>query len=76
MKIVSTSRRDFLRRASGGFGATALAGLCSELDAKAANPLAAQNGHHAAKADRIIFIYSTGGASHVDTFNHRPQLTA
>ena len=29
-----------------------------------------------AKADRVIFLYSTGGVSHVDTFNHRPQLTA
>ena len=75
MKTFPTSRREFLRSASGGFGATALAGLCSELHASPTNPLAARDGHHAAKADRVIFIYSTGGASHVDTFNHRPQLT-
>ena len=75
MNMFSTSRRQFLSRASGGFGAIALAGMCDELGAAPANPLAARNGHHAAKADRVIFLYSTGGASHVDTFNHRPQLT-
>lgn len=73
--MFSTSRRQFLGRASGGFGAIALAGMCDELGAAPANPLAARKGHHAAKADRVIFLYSTGGASHVDTFNHRPQLT-
>jgi hypothetical protein len=76
MKTFPTSRREFLHRASGGFGAVALAGLPNELQADDGNPLAARNGHHAAKADRVIFLYSTGGASHVDTFNHRPQLTA
>ncbi|MGB0599200.1 MAG: DUF1501 domain-containing protein [Rubripirellula sp.] len=75
MNMFSTSRRQFLSRASGGFGAIALAGMCDELGAAPADPLAARNGHHAAKADRVIFLYSTGGASHVDTFNHRPQLT-
>ncbi len=78
MNMFSTSRREFLSRASGGFGAFAMAGMCDgmcdELGAGSANPLAARNGHHAAKADRVIFLYSTGGASHVDTFNHRPQL--
>ena len=72
--VVPTSRREFLSRASGGFGALALAGLCGGVNAAPANPLAAKSGHHTAKADRVIFIYSTGGASHVDTFNHRPQL--
>ena len=72
----SQTRREFLSRASGGFGAVALAGLCSELQAAPENPLAPRNGHHAAKADRVIFLYSTGGTSHIDTFNHRPQLIA
>ena len=76
MNTFRTTRREFLGRASGGFGAIALAGLCDELQAASANPLAARNGHHAAKADRVIFLYSTGGTSHIDTFNHRPQLTA
>lgn len=76
MDTFPTTRREFLSRASGGFGTLALAGLCSDLQAAPDNPLAPRNGHHAAKADRVIFLYSTGGTSHIDTFNHRPQLTA
>jgi hypothetical protein len=57
----------------------ALAGLLGgEATAAAAStdPLAARPGHFPAKADRVIFIYSTGGVSHVDTFDHKPQLIA
>ena len=76
MNTYPTTRREFLSRASGGFGSLALAGLCNDLQAAPYNPLAPQIGHHVAKADRVIFLYSTGGTSHVDTFNHRPQLIA
>jgi hypothetical protein len=69
----ATTRRDFLHRASGGFGAVALAGLWDEVHASQ-NPLTIQSGHHNARADRVIFLYATGGVSHIDTFNHRPQL--
>ncbi|MBM79865.1 MAG: hypothetical protein CMJ78_04645 [Planctomycetaceae bacterium] len=72
----STSRREFLHRASGGFGALALAGLWNDAQAAGNDPLAASRGHFSAKADRVIFIFSTGGTSHIDTFNHPPQLTA
>ena len=76
MNDLKPSRREFLSRSSGGLGALALAGMISELDADSHNPLSARSGHHVAKADRVIFLYSTGGVSHVDTFNHRPQLAA
>ncbi|MED5401324.1 MAG: DUF1501 domain-containing protein, partial [Planctomycetota bacterium] len=75
MNHLSTTRREFLHRASGGFGAVALSGLWNNLQAQTHNPLSARQGHHAPKADRVIFLYSTGGVSHIDTFNHRPQLT-
>ncbi|QDS91556.1 hypothetical protein FF011L_02860 [Roseimaritima multifibrata] len=71
-----TNRREFLHRASGGFGALALAGMWSEIQAAATDPLATKPGHFPAKADRVIFIFSTGGVSHVDTFDHKPQLIA
>ena len=75
-----TSRREFLHRASGGFGAVALAGLVAEAQAGEAaastDPLAARKGHFPAKADRVIFIFSTGGVSHVDTFDYKPKLVA
>lgn len=71
------SRREFLRRASGGFGALALAGMIAEAQAaENRDPLAARPGHFPAKADRVIFIFSTGGVSHVDTFDEKPRLTA
>ena len=76
MNTFQTTRRDFLSRASGGFGAIALAGMCSDLQGSQDNPLASREAHHPAKADRVIFLYSTGGTSHIDTFNHRPQLIA
>lgn len=76
MNTGPTTRREFLRRASGGLGAVALAGMLSEQAAIADDPLGSRSGHPAPQADRVIFLYSTGGVSHIDTFNHRPQLTA
>ncbi|MFP6763565.1 MAG: DUF1501 domain-containing protein, partial [Planctomycetaceae bacterium] len=76
MNLCPATRREFLSRASGGFGALALAGLWNGLQAAPTDPLAARQSHSAAQADRVIFLYSTGGVSHVDTFNHRPQLIA
>jgi hypothetical protein len=69
-----TSRREFLSRASGGFGALALAGLMHESAAAQSDPLAPRPPHFLAKADRVIFIFSTGGVSHVDTFDRKPSL--
>jgi len=71
-----TNRRDFLHRASGGFGALALAGMWNEIQAASTDPLLAKPGHFPATADRVIFIFSTGGVSHVDTFDHKPRLIA
>jgi hypothetical protein len=71
---MTPSRREFLHRASGGFGAVALAGLWAET--QAADPLAARPGHFPAKADRVIFLFSTGGVSHIDTFDYKSKLVA
>ncbi|GAA5506347.1 DUF1501 domain-containing protein [Novipirellula caenicola] len=73
---LQTNRREFLHRASGGFGALALAGMWNEIQAAAIDPLAAKPGHFRATADRVIFIFSTGGVSHVDTLDYKPRLTA
>lgn len=69
------SRREMLTRAAGGFGALALAGLLAE-EAQAApiDSLAPRQPHFAAKATNVIFMFSTGGASHVDTFDYKPKL--
>lgn len=70
------TRREFLQAASGGFGALALAGLWNETYGAPADPLAPRPGHFPARADRVIFLYSTGGVSQVDTFDYKPQLAA
>jgi hypothetical protein len=72
------TRRDFLRRAGGGFGTVALAGLldrAGELDAaESLNPLAAKKPHFAAKAKAVIWLFMNGGPSQVDTWDYKPEL--
>ena len=76
------SRRQLLRRAGGGFGVLALAGMLAETRTTAAptssasDPLAPRPGHFPATAKNVIFLFSTGGASHVDTFDCKPRLFA
>ncbi|MGQ0636640.1 MAG: DUF1501 domain-containing protein [Planctomycetaceae bacterium] len=81
------TRRDWLLRAGGGFGALALCDLlardgwprAARADALAqgpsqANPLAARAGHHFGSAKRVIFLFMDGGPSHLDTFDHKPLV--
>jgi hypothetical protein len=75
-------RRAFLRRAGGGFGMIALAAMLADegllaADApadRATNPLAPRRGHHAPRAKRIIFLFMSGGPSHLETFDPKPEL--
>ena len=75
-----TTRREFLERAAGGFSSIALSAmLADELradSAKDVDPLAPQPLHHPAKAKRVIFLFMTGGVSHVDSFDPKPKLVA
>src|SRR5436309_996161 len=62
------TRRDLLRHFANGFGMVAFAGLLAD-QAKAAapaNPLAVKPPMYAAKAKRLIFLFMSGGPSHVD----------
>lgn len=58
------SRRHFLETTAGGFGALAL----NTMLARGTQP------HHTPKAKRVIQIFCPGGMSHVDTFDHKPEL--
>lgn len=73
-----TSRRSFLQQAGGGFGMLALASLLGDEKAlgfePAANPFAAKGTHFPAKAKRVIFLFMSGGPSHVDLFDPKPDL--
>ena len=40
------------------------------------NPLAPKAPHFAGKAKRVIFLFMTGGVSHVDSFDPKPKLRA
>ncbi|MDA1050711.1 MAG: DUF1501 domain-containing protein [Planctomycetota bacterium] len=75
------TRREVLTQAAGGFGAIALnAMLADELRASGVeatvDPLTPKQPHFAPKAKRVIFLYMTGGVSHVDSFDPKPELFA
>ena len=40
------------------------------------HPLSAKPAHYAPKANRVIMFFLTGGASHVDSFDPKPELQA
>ena len=57
-------------------GAMALASLFNErlLAAPAAVDAAAPGLHHAPKAKNIIYLFQSGGPSHLDLFDYKPEL--
>ena len=64
------SRRAFLGQTAGGLGSVALGCLLrGETQAAAPAP------HFAPKAKRVIYLFMSGGPSHVDTFDPKPLLT-
>ena len=69
-------RRDFLRKASAGFGYVAFAGMAASAAAREASPLALKPPHFPARAKRVIFLCMRGGPSHMETFDPKPVLTA
>jgi Protein of unknown function (DUF1501) len=74
------SRRGFIQSAVAG--SMLMPGLLSQLMAEddgsavGADPLAPKPPHFAPKAKRVIFLFMSGGVSHVDTFDPKPRLTA
>ncbi len=77
MKESFNERRSFIR--SFVAGSALMPGLLQELaaaDTPATDPLAPRQGHYPAKAKRVIFLFMTGGVSHVDTFDPKPRLKA
>ena len=62
------SRREFLARSTMGLGGVALSGLLNP------DVFAARIGEVAPRAKRIIFLFMSGGPSHVDLFDPKPLL--
>ena len=67
------SRRQFLQASGAGFGFLAFSALAH---ADSQSSLAVKEPHFTPKAKRIIFLCMRGAPSHVDTFDHKPALTA
>src|SRR5437879_6252240 len=78
-----SSRREFLLKAGGGFGALALSCLldrdgllpAAELAKTVDDPLAPKAAHFTSQAKAVIFLFMEGGPSHLDTFDPKPELT-
>lgn len=69
------SRRTMLAQAGGGLGAIALACLLHEgARGEGQGSNGAAGTHFPAKVKRVINIFSTGGVSHLDTFDWKPEL--
>lgn len=76
----SLNRREILARSAGGIGSIALAMLLGD-SARGemnggSNPLAPKPAHGPPRARNVIFVFMTGGVSHVDTFDPKPRLIA
>ena len=81
-----TSRREFMLRSGGGFGALAMAAMLHDEavarlavtgqagGAKPVRPLTAHSTHFRARARQIIYLFMHGGPSHVDLFDPKPAL--
>ena len=65
------TRRAFVESLCGGFGAIGLAGMLGADTAAAAAPIGP---HFAPKAKHVIFLFLTGGPSHIDMFDPKPAL--
>ncbi|MBL8822941.1 MAG: DUF1501 domain-containing protein [Planctomycetia bacterium] len=69
----SITRRSFLARSGISVGALALGDLLHR------DLFASERGlpglpHHKPKAKRVIFLYMSGGPSHLETFDYKPEL--
>jgi len=76
---VSLTRRQMLTRTSTGFGSVALSALLADRGyadpaAGSERPFAPRRPHFPAKAKSVIFAFMSGGVSHVDSFDPKPEL--
>src|SRR5262249_41912090 len=75
------TRREFLLRAGSGFGMLALGVMLAQEEARAGgapvpltNPLAPKMRLHPAKGKSVIFLFMSGGPSHLELFDPKPEL--
>ena len=72
----------WLHRAGGGFGLIGLAGMLqgegsgSRRAESSLNPMARRPPHFPARAKRVIWVFTNGGPSQVDTWEYKPAARA
>ncbi|MEI7924481.1 MAG: DUF1501 domain-containing protein [Planctomycetota bacterium] len=66
-------RRAFLNHSASAMGAAAIAGLMAR-DNQAKASAADQLTHFAPKAKRIVYLFQSGGPSHLELLDHKPNL--
>ena len=71
------TRRWFFQQCGVGLGAIALgqlfnpSGFASSLNL---NPMAPRRPHFTAKTKRVIYLFMAGAPSHLEMFDHKPEL--
>ena len=78
--LVDESRRDFFQNVGMGIGSIALSSLLAKdlpanTTAPVPDPMAPKKTHFPPKAKNVIFIHLVGAPSHLDLFDHKPELT-
>src|SRR6266480_3782859 len=74
------TRRHFFGRSAAGIGTAALASLlnerlfAAEKDGALKTPGVLPALHFAPKAKHIIYLFMSGGPSHIDLFDYKPRL--
>src|SRR4051794_3935646 len=84
VSVAGMTRREALGVLGNGFGMVALSALFAEeagaapsshvADPRSLNPLTIRPPHFAPRAKRVIFLFMSGGPSHVDLFDPKPRL--
>ena len=67
------TRRQLFGKAALGLGTASLAQLWQR-DARAASSLAEGQTHHPARAKHVIYLFMSGGPSHLDLWDYKPGL--
>jgi hypothetical protein len=70
----SLTRREMLDRSTVGFGRIALAGILAEQAAADASESQDRRPHFPPRAKRVLLLFLTGGPSHVDLWDWKPEL--
>ena len=80
---LNITRRHFFGRSALGVGTAALANLLGPANLLGAEPAAAKAGadlnggiHHKARAKRVIYLFMSGGPSHLDLWDYKPKMRA